>query len=186
MPFKRIIIGIVGQKRVGKDTLGDFFVDQWGFQRLKFADPLKDMTRALLKSCGVEDPEPYVEGDQKEYPLHELKGVSTRKIMQLIGHEWVQMVDPHLWAHIWKSKVEALVNRDVVTTDVRYLHEVKVIREVGGHIIRIVRPGFENQDNHPSESEQKLIEPDFEIVNEYTTGYLCARGESFLRDLTCK
>ena len=37
------IIGILGNKRVGKDTVADYLVKNYGFIKYNFADPIKEI-----------------------------------------------------------------------------------------------------------------------------------------------
>lgn len=49
----------------------------------------------------------------------------------------------------------------VVIPDVRFINEWTAIKAAGGKVVRIKRPGYENpQWNHPSETEQLLLEDD--------------------------
>ena len=46
-----MIIGIVGNKNVGKDTLADYLVKEKGFIKYAFADPLKEGLKEDLKQA---------------------------------------------------------------------------------------------------------------------------------------
>lgn len=56
----------------GKSVAASRLVDEHGFRLVKFAGPLKDMTRALLTLNGAGDVEEYVEGSLKEEPIDHL------------------------------------------------------------------------------------------------------------------
>ncbi len=45
-----------------------------------------------------------------------------------------------------------LTNKHVLVDDVRFVNELEVIRQNGGHFIRVVRPGFNGANNHSSEN----------------------------------
>ena len=53
----------------GKSVAASRLVDEHGYTLVKFAGPLKDMTRALLTLNGAGDVEEYVEGNLKEEPI---------------------------------------------------------------------------------------------------------------------
>lgn len=57
-----------GFKQSGKDTLANYMIDSHGFQRVAFADPLKDMVadKFDIPRASMDDPE------RKEAPLHNL------------------------------------------------------------------------------------------------------------------
>jgi hypothetical protein len=83
--------------------------------------------------------------------------------------------------HLWYKRTEGLVERveqcpqseferdgtydikGVVITDVRLKNEMKAVKDAGGKLIRIVRPGHEEPKwDHPSETEQLEV-PDEEF-----------------------
>lgn len=68
------VVMIHGLMESGKSTLASYFVERFGYERIKFADALKNMIRVLLSRAGVpgEMIERYVEGDLKKTPIPEL------------------------------------------------------------------------------------------------------------------
>jgi hypothetical protein len=42
------VVGITGFKRHGKDTTGDYLCEKYGFTKLAFADPLKEICKILF------------------------------------------------------------------------------------------------------------------------------------------
>ena len=43
-----MIIGIIGKKGYGKDTLGDYLVENYNFIKYNFADPVKDISKIIF------------------------------------------------------------------------------------------------------------------------------------------
>lgn len=88
--------------------------------------------------------------------------LTTRRIMQYIGTEWGrQAVHPELWVNILIANARKHTN--CIITDLRFLNEAKAIRDIGGYIVRITRPEFENTgvgDDHVSELEMNKIKVD--------------------------
>jgi len=163
-----MLIGVTGSKGSGKDTFAEA-LNHSNFYNLKFADPLKDMLRAMYRSAGL-DPkliERKIEGDLKEEPCEILSGKTPRYAMQTLGTEWREMIDRNLWSNIFRKRAEGVLNEGtpVVCTDVRFNHEEKVLRELGGTLIRVHRPGNESHDNHVSELEMESLEVDTTIYN---------------------
>jgi len=160
------LIAFTGLKGSGKDTAAEVLVG-YGFKLLKFADSLKNMVRAYLRTNGIPEDmiERYIEGDMKEVPLDVWEGCSTRYIMQTLGTEWGRYkIGDSLWVNSFKRR--AAVHDLVVCTDVRFNNEVNVIRSLGGKVYRIVRPGQENNDMHESERGIILLNVAGEIVND--------------------
>ena len=56
-----MIIGFLGEKRSGKDTCGNYIIENYGFERYAFADPIK---RACQHLFGFTDEQCW--GDLKE------------------------------------------------------------------------------------------------------------------------
>lgn len=151
------LIALHGPAGVGKSYCGDIFVKRFGFTRVKFADPLKNMTRNLLHSAGITDPEmieKHIEGEYKEVPCHAFAGHSPRHVMQTLGNEWGrQLIDPDFWVFIAMLKVRSLLakNISVVIDDCRYVNEAKTVEDLGGRVIQIMRPLSKRVGNHVSE-----------------------------------
>lgn len=182
-----MLIAITGKKGSGKDTFAAPLIRQ-NFVNLKMADVLKEMLRTLYRLANV-DPleiERKIEGDLKEEPCDVLGGATPRWAMQSIGNEWTKMVDPThtLWSRIFEARVKPLLasGTPVVCTDLRFQHELDVIRKLGGIAIRIVRPSVENNDTHASELELEGLEVDETVYNLSTTQELERKLSTILKD----
>lgn len=165
-----MLIGITGLKRSGKDTAADHLVNPIGFQRTRFAEPLKMMLMQLYHTAGLSIDEALerIEGSLKETPDPILCGRTPRHAMQTLGTEWRDLIGKHLWTGIWMNRVKELLaeGKNVVVTDCRFHHEAEAIRYLGGHIIQIYRPDLpKSWDAHVSEQEMMQIIPDITIIN---------------------
>jgi hypothetical protein len=178
-----MLIAMIGGKGSGKDTFAQVLVQECGFVHTRFADPLKNMLRRLFVDCGL-DPERYIEGDLKETPLDLLGGKTPRYAMQTLGTEWRDLIDRELWSSLWQAKVKLLLQEGlpVVVTDCRFLHEAKVIRELGGTLIRIERFQAVSNDTHISELEMRQIEADHTIPNTSTIEALHNKARDMFRE----
>lgn len=80
-----MIIGIGGEKEVGKDTAAQVLLDQYGFVRLALADPLKDMCAEVF-NIDVKNMHDSLEKERKfdspvvanGYHVHSLISISNR------------------------------------------------------------------------------------------------------------
>jgi hypothetical protein len=164
-----MLIGVSGLAGSGKSEVSAVLTSEFGFGRVKFADPLKNMIRTLLRGAGHidEDVERMVEGDLKEVEIPEL-GVSPRLLMVTLGTEWGRdAVRPDLWIRLWKAAAE--MHERVVVDDVRFPNEVDAIRELGGVIWRVERPGLVAASHV---SEQLSVEPDDVLFNTLDLDFL--------------
>lgn len=174
MSINQQIVALVGKAGSGKSTAAEYLMAEGGFRRVKFADPLKDMLRAI--GLGEEE----IEGSLKNEPCAILNGQSPRYAMITLGTEWGRnLIGPDFWTNLWVRR--ATSKRLVVVDDCRFLNEAAIVRQNGGIIIRIIRPdasGGTNYGTHVSETEQDQIKADFEVEN---TGTIDDLGRAVLQ-----
>lgn len=169
-PSIETIVAIYGRRGSGKDVIADALCERAGFVKFKFAKALKS---ALASLFGL-DEATYFEGALKDRPISEL-GVSPRVLMQWFGTDVMQHglneVAPNVGRRFWsdKLKVELLrfakterggVRSRVVISDVRFRHEVDMLRSTFGRdrvlVVRVDRPSLtatsSSVDAHESEA----------------------------------
>ena len=78
---------------------------------------------------------------------------------------------------IARAKTERIMadGGSVVTDDVRFPNEAAMIRDLGGELWRIERPGITYDGDHSSEGGLEDITPDQVIVNDGTIAQLKAK-----------
>lgn len=156
--MNRKIIAVMGVAGSGKTVVARR-LEEYGFQRTRFAAPIKVMLKVGL---GLTDAQ--LDGDEKTQPIHDLGGASARTMMQTLGTEWGRrMIHPDLWASVWKRHVAQMTGK-IVVDDLRFPNEAQAIREMGGVIWRVYRPGLVTMD-HASERQQKNIAEDVLLNN---------------------
>lgn len=168
-----MIIGFTGRKGSGKDTVASFL--PFEFEQVKFAGALKDMFRAFLIYCKVDEEtiERMVEGDLKEVPQEILQGKTPREFMQRLGTEFGRdQIGENLWVD---AAMERAKSFDIsVFTDVRFDNEASAVKREGGVVIRISRPqALANEfSDHPSEKAIDSLDVDHNIKNDGSLGQL--------------
>lgn len=149
-----MIIGLSGYARSGKDTVAEYLVEEHGFTRVAFADPMRNALYRLNPMISIHD--------MTHVPLasavdgmgwEEVKSASAdlRGLLQRMGTEVGRdMFGDDFWVNqAWK---EAEWHEDVVFSDVRYTNEANSIRNRGGVVWRISRPNVAAANSHGSES----------------------------------
>lgn len=164
-----MILGLSGAAGAGKSTAADILVREHGFVRVKFAGPLKAMLRGYLThlDCDAATIERLIEGDLKEQPTSLLSGASPRYVMQTLGTEWGrEFIHPDFWINAWTAQARriAATGRSVVADDCRFENEASAIRQAGGFVLRLKRPGAGlTETQHRSEAG---VEADTTIWND--------------------
>nr|WP_250808757.1 hypothetical protein [Neorhizobium tomejilense] len=144
-----------------------------GYQSVKFAGPLKDMARGLLRSMGFDDGvvERMIEGDLKEAVIPGFRTVTPRQIMQTLGTDWGrEAIDQDLWTKVAASKIEKLRGQgvNVVVDDLRFPNEFDLVEELGGFTVKIVRPNPSRETGGAYEGKLKNHQFDATVHNDTT------------------
>jgi hypothetical protein len=146
------IIGLTGPIGSGK-TAAALALCTVGFTRIRFAQPLKDM----LKALGLSDVE--LDGSLKEQPCDKLDGRTPRHAMQTLGTEWGRdCMGPGLWVNLWKRKALS-ADAPIVVDDVRFENEMNIIQRLGGKVIFVQRICHQ-QSTSTHSSERFAYTPD--------------------------
>lgn len=154
------LIGIAGPARAGKDTLCSYMLDNLDgiWLRSSFADPLKEMLRAIGVDCS-DDTKAVVSDDY---------GVTPRHMMQTLGTEWGrQTIDNDIWV---KAFARLNAGKCVIVPDVRFENEAALVREHGVLIHLVGRGGIEG--NHVSENAIEFKPGDIVIDNSRDLAWL--------------
>lgn len=160
-----MIIGLSGYARTGKDTVANYLVENHGFTRLAFADPMREAIYALNPSLGIsrlslqEIIDEYSWDGYKETSF----GEEIRGLLQRMGTEVGRnMFGETFWIDYLMNKALE-VGGDVVISDVRYLNEADAIRMMNGQVWRVNRPNVQAANDHASEVEMDSFN-NFDVV----------------------
>lgn len=164
-----MIIGLIGNKRVGKDTVADFLCSTYNFKKYAFADGVKETCKVLFDFTDEQ-----MNNDIKE-DIDIRWNISPRKAMQFIGTEMMQykiqelIPDIHklFWVNRLRNKIIMERNNidikdihdNIVITDFRFLHEINEFKKYNIMFIHILRDRtYEGRDSHISENELTSID----------------------------
>ena len=163
----------------GKDTVADYLVSNYGFVKMSFAAPLKDMVSTL---------DPYIDREGTR-----LSHVSTdagidsegvlkrhfpeyRRLLQLLGTDCIRAIDPDFWVKAaWLRLKDGDNSLRYVFSDVRFPNEARFIHTLiaprGPHgqypttaVWEVLRPGHTG-DAHSSEQHAGNLHEDRVLGN---------------------
>lgn len=153
-----LMLGLSGYARAGKDALASILVEHHGFERIAFADALRDMLYALNPLAdgaphfqqdvlGIFNSEGGWDGAKK---VAEQSYYGVRSYLQRLGTEAGRHVlGDNVWVDAAMKKVKP--GGRYVFTDCRFPSEAKAIASRGGKIVRVKRQDTGPVNDHPSE-----------------------------------
>lgn len=143
-----MILGICGLQSSGKDTIGDYLINNYGFKKFSFAEVLKDIISILfswdrkkIEGITIEDRVWRENPDiwwSKELNIQDF---SPRYAMQFIGTDlFRKYFKDDIWVVILKKRIlEHSQSTNIVITDCRFSNEINMIRDCGAKIIHVYR-----------------------------------------------
>jgi len=137
-----MLVGVCGKAGSGKDTIGDYLIEKYGFKKIGLADPIK----RLVKDVFALDDHTVFDRVAREQPLEHWEGWSVRKLLQFIGTELFRdNIDDSIWVKSLWHKVSKDKKNNYVVTDVRFPNELEFFEENAGDdfvSLKVVRPGY--------------------------------------------
>jgi hypothetical protein len=142
-----MIIGLVGLKGCGKDTVADYFISHYdNWIKGSFADSLKDTCacvfgwdRELLEGS-TQDSRAWRETVDTWWSEKLNRPNFTPRIaLQIVGTElWRNQFHDGIWLLSFEKKL-LMIEENVVITDCRFPNEIKLIQRLGGLVVRVKR-----------------------------------------------
>lgn len=207
MSDKPILIGLTGLAGAGKDTAADALVLRAGFHKLAFADALRlevehayelpANDRLLRDRATKETPTDrlalgwctdieFVQAVNRavfagDMPLSELDVPrSPRQILQWWGTEYRRAQNEAYWLIKLLERSIGLMQvgtRRQVITDCRFANEAQAVRNAGGEIWQVFRPGLALvEGGHASQTSGDALRPERILVNNGTLDALATQA----------
>jgi hypothetical protein len=145
-----VVIGLSGYASSGKDTVAQFLIEEHGFEKIAFADPIRNMLLAM---------NPIVHGVQLKELVDEYgwdlakQRPEVRHYLQVLGYSARINIDPEVWVRAAFRKLNNEAYSKYVITDVRFRNEAEAIKHIKGHMWRVERPNESAVNDHVSEWE---------------------------------
>lgn len=178
------IIGISGLAGSGKDTVADYLLTNSGFVKVSLADPIKRYAMDVWEFTDDQlwGPSQCRNAPDYRYEVAPDVFLTPRKVLQHVGTEGARHFDPDVWIRYAIRTAKRLLEdpdfiytqrgglehssaaggetKAVVIPDVRFINEIQHIRQSGGKMLRVVRPGSGLEGayaTHQSEAEMAAI-----------------------------
>ena len=177
-----MIIGICGLIGSGKGTVADVLVEEHKFEKISFADKLKDAVSVLfdwprdMLEGETPDSRFWREQEDKFWTEETGRKVTPRLVLQEFGTDCMRNgFYDGVWVSFVKKKIIDNPDTNFVIPDVRFENEVEVIKGMGGKVWCVKRGpdplwfrqyqdiGLEPTDVHPSEWRWAKAQFDFNI-----------------------
>lgn len=170
-----MIIGLSGYAKSGKDEVAKIILRQhreWEVR--KFSGKLKEVATVLT---GI----PSGMFESQEFKSMELPGwdMTVREFLQRVGTEGIRNgVHPDAWVN---ALFADYYKHDYwIITDCRFPNEAQAIKDRGGKVVRIVRPGVSAINAHSSETALDDWDFDYVIHNDGTLEDLMTKALEIL------
>ncbi len=183
---KRIIIGLVGKKGCGKDTFYRIANNIIPFKRTAFADKIKQqlsqcfnipldvidsfkvddiaiVSRNKFEKCHIDE---YGEVDDGRPTIYSI--ISGRDFLRNFGM-LMRNYDESQFEKSVQSQILSDKESNFCVTDVRFSSEAKLIKDLGGVLVKIESDSDDTNDHHVTESGD--FEVDYKIHNNKDTTY---------------
>lgn len=179
-----MIIGINGVKGAGKDTLGTYLADNYGFELLSFAALLKESFAALF-DIPVEDLESLKNDPVAMVTLTYRSGLqiemTVRTALQRYGTEAHRDV---FGTDFWIEQAYRVHSLDYsklyAWTDARFKNELLSVRTLGGINVRVDRTVAEDGDAHVSEEAPPAELIDYTLDNNRDIEWLLMQADALV------
>lgn len=152
-----MIIGLAGWAGAGKDSVADILVQDFGFVKMAFADPLREMALAIdppMTTDADGDLVRYSEVlDEVGYNQAKFDYPEVRRFLQRLGTDAVRTVlGNDVWVDLGMQRAAEFPR--VVFADMRFQNEAGAVASAHeSATVRVMRPGVKAANDHISETD---------------------------------
>jgi hypothetical protein len=178
------VVAITGKARAGKDTIGNFLVNNYGFIKYSFADAIRE----IVKTAFVLSDSEVRSETLKEAPLADFPEWSVRKLLQVIGTDlFRKYIHEDIWVYNVAKRIEKNDNSRVVITDVRFPNELDVLDTIPNARVTTIKVTRHGRDGDVGltghESESYDLPTKYSISNNVSIESLHTRINHIIQDI---
>lgn len=181
-----LIIGISGYANSGKDEVGNILVRDHGFERRSVGDVVLDILAEVDPVLLAEDSEdPFHRHrmnlwmEQRGYEATKEFSADMRPMMMRLGEACRRV----LGNEVLINATFANCPEHMVMTSTRYRNEAQAIKDHGGFVWRVDRPGVGPISQHPTEIDMDGWNYDFVIENDGSLEDLAVKVREALEEI---
>jgi len=162
---KPILLGLTGPTGVGKDTIAQILIDDYGFVRLAFGDALKQVAQIAFDLGDL------WLADSHKTTVHPYWGITPREMFQKVGTDaFRKTFGDDFWIRRLERDYEMAEGHNVVITDVRHngvQTEPAWVRAKGGIVVHVEGPSRRPDVSaaHVSNLPVDFVEGDKRLLN---------------------
>lgn len=134
-------IGITGAIAAGKDTLADMLVahESGLYTKYSLAAPMKEIAHNIFG---------FTKAQLTDHALKETTdefwNITPRRFLQIMGTDMFRDVfRDDVWLKLAEKHMQNTPTQHVVIPDIRFENEAQFIKDLGGTLVHIIRPGHE-------------------------------------------
>lgn len=141
-------LALIGPAGTGKDTVADYLVERYGYVRVAFADPLRELAEFVDPVIYAEDRAPF-----EPHLLHYVSALEAfgyretkddypeaRRFLDRLGRGVREVLGASTWTDALERRLDALEpDQPVVVTDTRFPNEVDLLVDLGFQPLRLSR-----------------------------------------------
>lgn len=159
----------------GKTTVARWLAEERGYTIVPFAQTIKEMLHPMMVSLGCDHAEATDLLENKKQVVVPGAEVSVRHMLRTLGTEWGRScIHPQIWLRCWSERIQYYDK--VVVDDCRFRNEAELIKNLGGALWYVERPGVPKSFEHSSEGS----------LNDYEDFDCAVFNEGSIEDLTTK
>ena len=184
-------LGLLGIKGSGKDTVGQYFSEQYGYTSISFADSLKDCLSAIFgwdrMMLEGRNPKSRAWREQVDHWWADKLGIPDFTPRFAMTHFGTDIMRKHFNDEIWILNTQRKIERTegpVLLNDIRFPNEFDLLKQLNGVALRIERPDMLTRFSWVGEAKMILKkhhdDPPQEIIQAFNSKYNVHESEWYL------